>query len=1102
MKRGHFLASDYDLFTDEDEFPDNGRRKKSKFGRGSGQWRFIERTPSPVEEPLQNAFEIETPSKSGDVVASNSPSLISPKSVGVRSSRENVHQDEHIDSSRISRDRSKSFGPENGQESAAIDNAPSSDTGAEMDEPHSGPKSLERRGKNGPPGSDLPTDDAVTKVPPENEIHSAQLSPSDQSKGLGRPDESSSPASVISIGSSLSSSSAYGVASEEKAASKSSDGLGIVYSSVPSDFGMDGSVFSRQRKGSSNQGAIHERVEAPEPEPAVAQDEPPLDSVGASSDHGDKAMPGADADVAKPLQPDVGLKTDQQSGQERSSMLISPSDQLESLFQSETSMSNNLEPSTVQENIVQNFVADAEAYLKTPDSKGLPPPQLPTGADQDVQPKHQDERDRAQDIEPQSEQLESEYGEMPIARKPTKTPKVGIIDLEGGEEDERQPTQGISPDSTSSAQAPTEPSRPAITGPVGSGLQTGENNLDRFVGSLTRQENTDPPLEYGGPQHILSFTSEAEEYVGVVRAHKIEGRSPATVAEQASPFSAELASQAAKAEDETFAYERTPYGEDGAVAEKKTQPFVELPATVQDSVQTTPKEQLLTPSTAQRTSFLSQPSTVSLQSVPDDDTLPTPSLTQRTSTGIVPVKSPTGPQYAPIAPKDYLSPDYVIPSSQDAKATSGPPPFSPPTPHKKPSALVEKLKAKKRKSQQSSKTQLSKGANAVSPWFAPRRSSHVVPDSEAEPGGSSSDNEEKRVTTRNLLGSLATPEKTFVKVIIRSPPEPTEIASVASSPKYLPPSQPATGGLRTNLAYFVPLAALPSHFGTLVDVLTVAISSTSVSPATSGPKDYTQSIYITDPSSQTAKNPMTTAQVFRPKKACFPHITVGDALLLRDFKVQTFQRRASLLSTETSAWAVFRPNTDVKVNGPPVEYGAEERGFARGNWTWWASLPASEQGRITAFVPHEKTARPTGKGRAKWEGINGIGVELPNSQSGKGRRQKEDGRSTQPSARKERSVGLGNRAEGEEEEEEEEKAVAKRGGFRLRNGKGRVLKSPEKEEGPAVESRKLIEHELRDGKSYVDVDEGEDEKKEEGEERDDGLRMHELRDGRTYKDRR
>lgn len=414
--------------------------------------------------------------------------------------------------------------------------------------------------------------------------------------------------------------------------------------------------------------------------------------------------------------------------------------------------------------------------------------------------------------------------------------------------------------------------------------------------------------------------------------------------------------------------EETPRKQSPA-AEVQSRPLSagELPSTIADSFEDPPsKSQLLTPSTTQLSSFTSQPSFTPLQSVLDDDTLPTPRLTQGTTGDIVP------PETLPL-PEGLPGPEAMPP----VKGT--------PT-------LIEKLKAMRRASNRSSGARPS-DFSATAKWFAPKRSSGFVLDSEAESEAENSQERKEQVHVKpNTNGYSQTPDKPLAKLFIRSPRQGENFLSMNSSPQYSPHSPRPAPGFRSNFSYFVPLATLPSHFATTVDVLAIGISSTPITRSNSGTKDYNQTIYITDPSSTALHPTVTSAQIFRPNSRCFPHVEKGDALLLRDFKVQSFQKRLSLLSTESSAWATFHKGADVQILGPPVELGAEERGFARGLWDWWASLSEDARVGLQGAVPERKQyngaprrTKADGEDKievnVKKEEIEGLGVDLPGSQS-------------------------------------------------------------------------------------------------------------------------
>lgn len=152
----------------------------------------------------------------------------------------------------------------------------------------------------------------------------------------------------------------------------------------------------------------------------------------------------------------------------------------------------------------------------------------------------------------------------------------------------------------------------------------------------------------------------------------------------------------------------------------------------------------------------------------------------------------------------------------------------------------------------------------------------------------------------------------------------------------------------------------------------------------------------------------------------------------------------------------------MQVRGPPVEFGAEERAFARGLWNWWGSLTSSEREALEAAVPKDEKTRPTSKG------IKGLGVELPGSQDGAQRSERSKGREKSLSVD---TVG--------------DEPVGRV--LRPRHGRGKMSESPEKEG--------KVMHELRDGTSYFDG-EGEDG----AVETQNGL--HQLRDGKAYRDRK
>ncbi|RAK80370.1 uncharacterized protein BO72DRAFT_522280 [Aspergillus fijiensis CBS 313.89] len=170
-------------------------------------------------------------------------------------------------------------------------------------------------------------------------------------------------------------------------------------------------------------------------------------------------------------------------------------------------------------------------------------------------------------------------------------------------------------------------------------------------------------------------------------------------------------------------------------------------------------------------------------------------------------------------------------------------------------------------------------------------------------------------------------------------------------------------GLRSKLSYFAPLATLVDHFRGLIDTISTVAEVRPVIRATSGKKDYILTLGLTDPS---LAGTMLFAQIFRPNKTALPSVAEGDAILLRDFQVKSFNHAMMLASVETSAWAVFTAaGADAQVSGPPVEYGPEEATYATDLRQWYHEngmamvadhqLQASVERESREATPHSVT---------------------------------------------------------------------------------------------------------------------------------------------------
>ena len=296
---------------------------------------------------------------------------------------------------------------------------------------------------------------------------------------------------------------------------------------------------------------------------------------------------------------------------------------------------------------------------------------------------------------------------------------------------------------------------------------------------------------------------------------------------------------------------------------------------------------LLTPDPTQQSQPLSFVSEPLLQSPGNRFYLITPSLTQSTIGNFAPASAQSNPEQLP---------------------------------------LVEKLRSIRTPSRRFSHDKLGdRVSNAISPWFTPNDTKLLEIQGESE-ATSSQESKEGSVTS-------ASPRTD------KPPSDNTELFPTSPEISTLPrPRGPA--GFRTPLSYFIPLPNLAEHFDSTVDVLAVALYASAPIRAKSGPRDFFQTAYVVDPPSSRGRlRPQpTVVQMFRPYKEALPLLYQGDALLLRNFKVQSQKQRPILISTESSAWAVFQKGQDVQMRGPPVELGAEERLFAKGLREWWGSL--------------------------------------------------------------------------------------------------------------------------------------------------------------------
>lgn len=405
--------------------------------------------------------------------------------------------------------------------------------------------------------------------------------------------------------------------------------------------------------------------------------------------------------------------------------------------------------------------------------------------------------------------------------------------------------------------------------------------------------------------------------------------------------------------------------------------------------------------------------------------------------------------------------EHEIPTPRPTQSTSALPlPSTTPEPQKKPS-VIEKNKAMETLSAEKANARKSVDhSKAASNWFTRKKPSHLthVSDSEDE-RESGALSEEGSIVDETPPETKPSLEPFRPHIFTDDTPQNGNIAS----------TRPPTTGFRTAFAYYAPLSTLRSHFGTLISVLTILHSVDLIKRSKSGPRDFYRSLSLSDPS--TMHHPPTIAQIFRPKELALPIVNPGDAILLRNFKVQSFEKRLGLLSTDCSAWAVFRKGVEMEVRGPPVEFGPEERGFIKGLWKWWQSV-----GATSVEIAMAEATESAGSVEREYED------EL-------NQRSKGGSDSGRAKTRRSGKGKFSGRARGQMESDVT--PVPESGRHQLRDGTSYPDSTPESRMRGRPDTGF---HELRDGTSYPDST---PERRVRGR---SAAGVHELRDGTTYTD--
>lgn len=427
---------------------------------------------------------------------------------------------------------------------------------------------------------------------------------------------------------------------------------------------------------------------------------------------------------------------------------------------------------------------------------------------------------------------------------------------------------------------------------------------------------------------------------------------------------------------------------------------------IEDHIDPRLKNRVLTPNDTQPREDISQASDVSLHSIQRTHDLPTPQLTQNRSSDILLPASlrPSPPAILSLSPPVFPTKVQSYPTNKVAS-----------TAVERSRGLGNDVRASPRQSPRSRR--VSTVPASVSPWFAPKRSSGIVPDSRSQSEAESEAESEEKIGEDIYSSYNEDEEETedaHEEEISFSVPESRAESSTPSrlfqrkSPDESLPSSPlaAPPGLRTSHAYYAPLSTFSSHFSTTTSTLSVVFAVTPILRANSGPRDFYTTAYITDPSSlpatthSTPANPaqsLITTSIFRPSRSSLPDpLSAGSVLLLRSFNVTSSNRAPSLISTNSSAWAVFHPhNPDPIISGPPIEFGAEERGYVRGLWEWWDQLDAEVKADAVSAAEEKvrKAVRKDEREREKGRRLKGMGLRLaPGNEKGTGKHELRGGK--------------------------------------------------------------------------------------------------------------
>ena len=249
-----------------------------------------------------------------------------------------------------------------------------------------------------------------------------------------------------------------------------------------------------------------------------------------------------------------------------------------------------------------------------------------------------------------------------------------------------------------------------------------------------------------------------------------------------------------------------------------------------------------------------------------------------------------------------------------------------------------------------------------SPYFTPRRSSRLSPERHTQ--------HVERKEPEVVVDQETEVEQRVQALPAREPIQPTTLSPRREERRH------NMLGVATPISYYISLPNLDEHYDQQVDILAVCTADSGAPlRSKSGPRDYSVTLHLADSLLDGAAT--VTAQLFRPHKSALPLLLRGDVVLLRSFRVQTQKRKMMLLSTDSSAWAVFslsdapaknaeNQGLRIDVAGPPIEHGPEEYAYAQQLMKWWQT-DGSLLHKVMTPKTSDSVTRPRTHDGPNWE---------------------------------------------------------------------------------------------------------------------------------------